>query len=243
MKMYHLKEKIKTKMKKVNEYPRISVNPLCEYVDEATASRRNSIIRQCKTPVSFITKWYNRAEDSLSSYLTNVRDEPAFLSIEADRMRNVIPFDVMEKKYAVASSDALKSFLKYELEVRHKLSSFKPEIAVHNPNHKFILSGVQISLRPELILRDENGKQQLGFVKFYFGKNEPLGKDRGESMACLTKHYFENEFGFNFKSEHCMVLDVYRGEIFTSPRAYKRILANIEAACKEIADRWDKVIV
>ncbi len=234
-------DKNKIKKKRIHENPRISVNLLCEYVDEATASRRNSIIKQSKSPIAFITKWYNRAEDALSYYLSEIRDEPTLLSLEAKRIRGIRSFDEMELKYAIASAEALLAFLKKEAWVRNKLSAFKPEIAVHNPNHKFILSGVQISLRPELILRDKEGKQQLGFVKFYFGKNEELGEDRGELMACLTKYYFEQEFGFSFKNDHCMVLDVYRGEIYTAPKAFKRNIANIEAACREIADRWDKV--
>jgi len=39
------------------------------------------------------------------------------------------------------------------------------------------------------------------------------------------------------------VLEVYRGEVYTAPRAFKRSIGNIEAACKEIADSWDKVEV
>ncbi|WP_144247763.1 hypothetical protein [Mucilaginibacter corticis] len=230
-------------MKKINKDPRLSLNPLCEYVVEATASRRNTIIKQSKTPISFITKWYNQAEDILSFYLASIRDEPIVLSVEANRLRKGIYSDDMEKKYAVASADALKSFLQFELTIREKLASYNLEIAVNDNKHKFILSGVQISLRPELILRDSEGKQQLGFLKLYFSKNEPLSKLRGEAMACLTKHYFEQEFGFNFKSESCLVLDVFNGVLYSSPKAYKRVISNITAACNEIVDRWDKVAV
>jgi len=230
-------------MKKVNENPRISVNPLCEYVTTATASRRYAIIKQSKTPVTFITKWYNRAEESLAAYLSEDRDMPFMLELEAYRLQKAICSSDQEKKYSLASANALMAFLNSEKTVRHILAPFKAEVAIYDPNHKFILNGVQISLRPELILRDDKGKQQLGFLKFYFGKDEALGKDRGELMACLTKHYFETEFGFTLKTEHCMVLDVYRGEMFNAPKAHLRNLANIKAACKEIADRWDRVEV
>ena len=217
------------------------MNPLCEYVEEATASRRNTIIKQCKFPKPFITKWYNDAEDILSFYLSEIRDDPRQLSIEIDRLRTAVYDSEAEKKYAFASASALKSFLKEEESVRRTLDPFKLEMAVNENRHKFILKGVQISLRPELIVRDAEGKAQLGFVKFYFGKDDPLSEARGELMACLLKHYFELEHGFSFKNQHCMVLDVYRSKLFYAPKAYKRRLADIEASLQEISDRWGSI--
>jgi len=219
--------------------PRISVNPLCEYV-EATPSRRNSIIKQCKTPATFITKWYNRAEDILSFYLSEIRDDPKQLSIEIDRLRTS-GYQDMERKYAITSAFSLRSFLKHELAIREMLRPYTLAMSNNDIKHKFMLKGVQISLRPELILRDADGKQQLGFVKFYFGK-EPLSQNRGELMACLIRHYFQLEQGFDFNNQQCIIIDVYTGKIFQAPKSYKRRVADIEASCQEIADRWDRII-
>ena len=218
----------------------MALNPLCEYVSEATASRRNSIIKKSKAPVTFITRWYNKAEDILAYYLSEIRDDPEYLKLEIDRLRTGHHSDEMERKYAITSAFSLRSFLVNELSIRKILSPFRLFIAINDTQHKFILRGVQISLRPELIVRDSLGRQQLGFIKFYFGK-EPLSNARGELMACLTKHYFQLEHGFNFDNQHCMVIDVYRGQIFYAPKAFKRRVADIEASCQEIADRWDKI--
>lgn len=228
---------------KINNEPRISVNPLCEYVVSASATKRNGIIRNCKRPLTFITKWYNTAEELLAFYLSNIRDEPKVLQTEIARIKTKKYADEMEEKYANASAEALHSFLGVELKIREVLAPFSVEMAVNDSKHKFINNGVKISLRPEIILRDCQGKQQLGFVKFYFSKCEPLGKDRGELMACLIKHYFEQEFAFKFKNQHCFVLDVYNGILYTSPNSFKKRISDINAACKEIADRWDRVLV
>jgi len=214
------------------------MNPLCEYVVEATASRRNAIIKRCKFPSTYITKWYNEAEDILAFYLSEIKDDPKQLMIEADRLRTRSYDDDMEKKYAVASASALKSFVTEAEKIRVALELYTLEMSVNENRHKFILKGVQISLRPELIVRDYKGKQQLGFVKFYFGKDDPLSEPRGELMACLLRHYFELEHGLAFKTQHCMVLDVYRGRLFYAPKAFKRRVADIEASLQEIADRW-----
>jgi hypothetical protein len=37
------------------------------------------------------------------------------------------------------------------------------------------------------------------------------------------------------------VLDVFRGELITAPKAFKKRMSDITASCKEIADRWDLV--
>jgi hypothetical protein len=230
----------KRKPVKVYQDPRISVNPLCEYVDDASATRRTSIIKQCKRPVSYITKWYNDAEDILSFYLSKVRNDSKVLSVETQRLKAIAKThpDEMERKFALASATALNSFLAHELDIRTLLSPYHLDIAVNDSKHKFMLCGVQISLRPELILRDQEGKQQLGFVKFYFGKNEALTESRAELIACLTKYYFEQEFAFAFKPQHCLVLDVFTGRLWQAPKAHKRNLSNIEASLREIADRW-----
>lgn len=217
------------------------MNPLCEYVVEATASRRNAIIKRCKFPSAYITKWYNEAEDILAFYLSEIRDDPKQLLIESERLRTASYDDDMERKYAKASSLALRSFLTQEDQVSMALALYTLEMSVNENKHKFMLKGVQISLRPELIVRDSEGKQQLGFVKFYFGKDEPLSESRGELMACLLRHYFELEHGLSFKTQHCMVLDVYRGRLFYAPKAFKRRVADIEASLQEIADRWAMV--
>lgn len=225
---------------RLNKDPRISVNALCEYV-LASPSKRLTILKLCKKPVPFVTNWYNQAEDILSFYLAEIRHDPTVIKVEAGRLRTKSAATDMDKKFNVASAAALLSFLKDEISVRQILSPYILEIAVNDIKHKFVINGVQISLRPELILRDNGGKQQLGFVKFYFGKNDELGQDKGELIAALTKYYFEQEYNFSFKSKDCLVLDVYRGEMYSAPNAYKRSISNIQAALLEIADRWDKI--
>ncbi len=225
---------------KIKKDPRISVNALCEYA-LASPSKRLTILKKCKKPVPYITNWYNQAEDVLSFYLAEIRDDVSVLKVEAGRLRSKKAISPMDKKFNNACADALQAFIKDDKSVRNILSPYKPEIAVNDTKHKFIVNGVQISLRPELILRDLQGKQQLGFVKFYFGKNEELTQEKGELIACLTKYYFEQEYGFTLKSKDCLVLDVYRGEMYSAPNAYKRAIANIKAALSEILDRWDKI--
>jgi hypothetical protein len=220
--------------------PRISLNPLCEYVVDASAARRTAIIKQCKFPASFITKWYNQAEDILSFYLAEIRDDPRQLDIEIGRLKVGHTGDQMEKKYSKASGEILSCFLQHEDRIRHLLEPYHVSSSLNDHSHRFIVNGVQISARPELILRANDQRQHVGFLKLYFGK-EPLSKDRGELMACLLKHYFSTECAIELKNQDCMVMDVARGKIYCSPKTFKRRVDDIKASCIEIAQRWDLI--
>lgn len=233
--------KTKIRSLRVNRFPRISVNPLCEYI-EASASRRTSIIRQSKTLPTFITRWYNQAEDILAFYLSEIRDDSRVLSIEIERLKSLsYTKDENERKYGLASAESLSSFLTYHSNIQELFSKYDVTMAVYDSKHKLSINGVQISIRPELLLRSRVDGKEIGFVKFYFSKMESLSKDRGELMACLGKEYFSRIYSLSFKNSDCIILDVYRGKVFTAPRASVKRIADIEASCQEISDRWDRV--
>lgn len=230
------------KLKQTNKAkrPRISLNPLCEYV-EAGPYRRSSIIKNSKEPPLYITRYYNVGEELLTRYLSQVRDKPIFLRLHSSRLRLLSHNNDSEAKNAKFSSEALLSFLSHEKSIRKKLSAYSIETSLNDNTNKVIINGVQISIRPELLLRDSEGKQQLGFMKLYFSKTEPLTRDRAELIATVGKHYFETEKGIMLNSKHCMVLDVFRGTLFNAPKSFKRRIWDIEAACQEIFDRWDMI--
>ena len=224
----------------INRRPRISVNPLCEYV-LATASKRNTIIKNCKIPPTFMIRYYNQAEDILAFYLSAMRDDLGGIAMEVSRLKNASYKDQNARKNGQTSADALESFLKYETEVNSLLSRYHLKMTLNAKNPKLLIKGVEISLRPELAVYDGLGKSQIGFVKFYFSKSAPLSKTKGELMACLVREFYSKITNQSFKSKDCMILDVYNGKIFTAPNAFLKRMADIECSCQEIADRWDRV--
>jgi len=217
--------------------PRISVNPLCEYV-YATATRRGSIIKNSKEKPTYMTVRYNHAEEILSFYLAQSTVDVKILTDQIYSLNTIKYKSDFEKRCATISAEALSAFLRKESYVKKILSLYKSFMTIEETKHKLIINGVQISIRPEIILRDTLGKQQLGFVKFYFSKSVPLTQERAELIACVGKHYFESEHHLPLLNKNCFVLDVFRGEIFSAPKSHVKRMNDIYASCQEIADRW-----
>jgi len=106
-----------------------------------------------------------------------------------------------------------------------------------------VVAGVEISIRPELILRkDARGGSVIGALKFYLPKTAPLNDISGQYLASLMHWYLEVEFpGESADPRHCFVYDVPSGEVWAGPRSFSRRRSDVEAACEEIASRWSLI--
>lgn len=219
------------------QFPRIGVNPLSEYI-AATPLRRASIIRQAKTPPVYIVKKYNLAEDFLAHYLS-IEEDPRYLKEYIANLRKGPYKNAFEQECGQFSADALDGFLKTGKSLQEQLQQYTRNAVVNEYANKMTLSGVQISFRPEVLIMAPSGKQQVGFVKFYFSKTTPLNEGAAKVTACLGKHYFQKEHDLSLQRDLCIVHDVFRGLWVPAPKAELSHLKNIKAACQEIADRWD----
>ena len=221
--------------------PRIGINPLAQYTDGATATRRSSIIKNAKDKPLFIVRRYNEAEEFLAHFLASGASS-RLLADHITTLRTGFYFKDSDRENASYSADALQAFYKNGLWLPGLLSAYNIDVTVHENAHKTIVEGVQVSLRPELMLRDKKSGEQIGFVKFHFSKTRPLPSSQAELIACFGKHYFESEHTLVFKASNCLVLDVFTGGITQAPKAFAKRLSDIKASCREIADRWHLVV-
>lgn len=220
--------------------PRIAINPLSQYTDGATAIRRASIIKNAKEKPTFLVRRYNEAEEFLAHFLaTGARSQ--LLSDHITTLRTSYYSKDFDKECAQNSADALQAFYINGLWLPGLLSKYAIDVTVHENAHKTIIEGVQVSVRPELILRDKKSGERVGFVKFHFSKTKPIPASQAELVACFGKYYFESEHTLVFKANNCFVLDVFTGEVTQAPKAFAKRLLYIKASCREIADRWHLV--
>ncbi len=221
--------------------PRIGINPLTQYTDGATATRRTSIIKNAKEKPTFIVRRYNEAEEFLAYFLASGASS-RMLTDHISALRTGYYTTDFEKECADHSADALQAFYTTGLWLPGLLSKYTVDATVHENAHKTIVEGVQVSLRPELMLRDKQTGESVGFVKFHFSKTKPIPSSQAELVACFGKFYFESEHTLIFKAQNCFVLDVFTGEVTQAPKAFAKRLSDIKASCKEIADRWHVVV-
>ena len=226
-------------MLKTYKSPRVGIIPLCEY-QAASAVRRTTIIKNAKDVPVYIAKRYEKAEHFLANFLTS-QGESRHLTDYINTLRTDAYKSKFEEDCGHSSADSLSAFHQNGLWVTTLLNSFGLYCSINDHSNKMIVNGVQISFRPEIILRDKDGRQQLGFVKLYFSKTKPLSESSATLITCVGKHYYELEQGLVLQAKNCLILDVFRGTLFDAPKAHKRRLNEVLASCKEIADRWDLI--
>ncbi len=138
-----------------------------------------------------------------------------------------------------ASADAIENFLDtYEL---IEIDDLKVVPADKNTSERMTISGVSVSIRPDAYLEDPITGDIKGAVKLHFPKTTPLNEISAEYVATAMKVYIEQEKKsavVDYKK--CYVIDVSTKQVTHAPKAYKRKMNDITAACEEIEARWKR---
>lgn len=222
---------------RVRDNPRISVNKLAEYLD-APARRRHAIIRDQKYPSDFQVIWYERASSVIVDFLCERITEGDVVAA-VEQMKRVVPTSDSEATKLKNNALALERFLD-----GYAALDFDGlrVVAARNTAPKIEISGVEVSVRPELILKGRyRGKDVGGAVKLYFAKDTPLSDEGGLCLSSLVYFHIEQFHKRKPSRRHSQVLDVFAGHAFEAPTATTARLRNIEAACAEIRDRWPEI--
>lgn len=216
--------------------PRISVNKLGEYISAAPARRRRIVIDQ-KRPRDFIVPRYGAAVEKIVAYLSRKLSERDLLQAIED-LEDDCEGTEWQAQTNQLCADAIGCFLDcLDLLEFDGISLSAPSKA----QAYLKIGGITVSVRPELEMRGRlsRGATSRGFLKLYFSKTYPLDDQSGTAVATCLRQYAEEMFSTaEVDNQLCLVVDVFAGKIFAAPRAYKRRLRDIEAACEEISRAW-----
>lgn len=221
----------------VYESPRMSLKLICEYVT-ATPSRRNTIIRNSCLVPTYIAKRYNLASEVITRYLAIQENDLSLLRDQILVIKSSKYKSENERSMAYSSAEALVAFLNHGNSLTSIFNGFKLEQSNYFNYHKLNIEGVEISVRPELIIRSAITNDIIGFIKLHFAKTIPLDADTANLITCLGRNYFNETHSLNLAEKNCFVIDVFRGEISSAPKSFKKRMADVVASCREIADRW-----
>ena len=220
-------------MTTLRENPRISVNKLSEYIT-ALPNRRRTIVKQQKRPPSVIVPYYKEAEKIILDYLVSFNGNEEWLNTKTQELLDKTVTSDWEETRRDICIDAVDSFAEFVSDLN--FSGLRCVAGDPNPE-KLNIEGVQVSIRPEIYLQDNDGNVN-GCVKLVFGKGRELSEDEAKyTGTCLQRWMIEF---FNI-SEHklCFVVDIFGRKYHIAPKAYKKRLSDIEAACQEISRAWD----
>lgn len=223
---------------RVRAAPRMSVNKLGEYM-VASASRRRGLIREQKRPRDFVVARYAEVYAAVREFLVSGGVDIAILERAVTRLENTSSTTEWQEQDRQLSIEAIDSFA--ELSEGLDLSGYVAMPADSDPP-QLSLSGVSVSVRPDLILQAArpDGSSAFGAIKLCITKNSTLGDEAGLYVATTVHQYLTDclrPAGFS-EANACMVIDLFARAIHVAPRSFRRRRADIEAACEEIARAW-----
>jgi hypothetical protein len=213
--------------------PRLSVNKLAEYM-EANPLRRRQIVIDAKNPEPFKVTRYSDARKALRAYIiSNYNDDVLRHGLEY--IKGKVPTSDWQRDDQLNSTMALQIALDSDFP---NLRGYEPspldvDSAIININ------GLDVSVFPDVLLRHKvNGN--VGCIKLHIAKTTSLEDKCLKHVATILQHYLER-VGDPSKvdGEACFAVDVFSGCYEAAPKAYKRVLARIEAACEEVCLRWN----
>ena len=103
--------------------------------------------------------------------------------------------------------------------------------------------GVDVSVRPDVIVRSSSGGNRIGAIKLVFAKTVPVGEEAGAYIsAALAEHLTRICPDSVVNRAWCQVVDVMHGKVIGAPRTLRNRVADIEAACEEIGSSWRRAL-
>ena len=232
-------------MPEVRVNARLSINKLGEYL-EASAGRRERILRDQKFPKEVVVLYYKEAADAICEYIRSGFDV-ASLDKQYQELGEKPTTTVRQVKRL---NDCLQAFEKFhnlsETELISKLDGFRILSAPMAPKEGTIsIEGVEVSLRPEFYIRgtDKRGNEIKGLLKLYISRNQPLTKYTAEAIAAVSMEHLGCLSDPPGRPDASIVLvaDVFAQAIYVAPKSTKRLMQDVTAACREIARSWEQI--
>jgi hypothetical protein len=216
-------------------FPRISVNKLGEYMT-ASVIRRRSILDDQKHPAFFQVIRYSPAERAVIEWMES-RFDPSVLARHKEALRSkpiLSEYDAQQVALCLEAIDhAGRIPVRQFPGIRYERCAFRGYLEV---------AGVDVSVRPELTVADRTrrGEPRFGFVKLCFSRSYPLTEAGAAYVGTVAQ---ELAAGIpDAAKPHpslALVVDVFQERVFVGPTSTRRRLSEIEAACEEIAGRWE----
>jgi hypothetical protein len=223
--------------KRINFDPRISLNKLGEFLT-TNPSRRRRILMDQKYPNTFIVARYNDAEDSISKYISSDTNDLSILDRNLQELESKNVTTEWEAQTRSLNYEAIDTFYDFTDELEFQNCTFCR--VNKNSITPMSFGNVTISVRPEiLVYHDSKDIKQIGAIKLYFSKNNSLTQQSGEYIASMLMEYLRKTENDHVPlNKLCCVIDVFAQQIYFAPASYKRRMADVTAACQEIAAIW-----
>ena len=222
----------------VRSEPRITVVGLARILSTRSAIARSTILKDQKRPKEYKTTYYKPFLDAIHDFIAAGGDDKTVL--EYARLQILAKPASKDFHHQVSRDNALamESFMNLLPGLPMDFSKAQPGLQMPP---KIIISGVAISLRPEIVaLNSGLGGNTVGAAKIFLSKTAPLNIDSGSIVSLLLERFSEEyqaQYGAT-DPKACIVLDVFNQSYYGVPKAKKQRSKELTAACDEIKAMW-----
>jgi hypothetical protein len=236
---------------RVNRKPRFPVLSLGEYMT-ADDGPRETMRRNMKYERISPTILYSKLQRSVASFLASpIRDRRILdrckTELEAEQQNARTPKAAENAVYAIRALETFERSLN-SLPVGGMSLTLAPIYPAH------MIEGVKVSIQPTALIavarpRGKNlrGALIVDTAKGLAPKTDEVAGRMTEAMMhaayLLHEQVAAGVIGGEERpsTDHCMVFHSYRQELVVSPSNYKRLLKNVEAACRDVAAAWNAI--
>jgi hypothetical protein len=210
---------------------KLTLKGLAKYIASSPAAQRK-ILQDFKYPAAdepfAMRVYYREAMDCLKQYIRQQRS-PEWLREQAHQLTSTL--DGQSPK----SIERLRQNARAVLLFEQLFRATGVEI-IDTPRFRLTFHGVTISVVPDLYLLDGTRKK---LVKIQFGGK----KLADQSVRVITQCMREaaNAGGHDLAASSCVYMDLPRETVHSAPRAGKRTLQDVKAACETISQIWESI--
>ncbi len=224
--------------------PSISVNKLAEYI-ESKGARQRSILSDRKYPdPDFSMGMYHReATEAVASYIVDGAIDPLPINRQMQSLSQKTSEKVGTARRINANIDSLERFAGMLDDV--DLMGAEPTHGAHAPP-KLTFHNVEISVRPDIILRGDGpkGKKLVGAWKFHFSKTRPHTEASAGYVSAIVQEYCRLHIAAAdeiVNPTYCKVIDVASGQVFPGVKATTQRMKDVAAECQNISGLWPTI--
>jgi hypothetical protein len=225
-----------------NNPPSISVNKLGEYV-VSRGSRQREILKDRKFPQDYKGMYHKEAAEAVALCLASNLEDLSPLTRTRRALEQRTSEKVGTQRRINSNIDAIEAFDS----LLDSIDFFggAPELGPHS-SPKMVRHGVQISVRPEIILRGRGGKTKkelIGAIKVHFSRTRPLNEESAGYVSAIVQEYCREQLATREEvyAPYCFVIDLGSMQVYPGVRSIVQRMKDVEAECRNIPALWASI--
>lgn len=237
-------DELEVKVIKIVKEPKMSLKRFSQYM-VATEVGKKRIIEKSKYPGGYIPKFYEMARKVICDvFSANFEDFDVYFD-EFKRQASTFKKDAIKypsnkdpHKNRMCSASGLEQIIAMSIQLSPILTNYTLNSNLTQRKDSITKNGLKIGAMADMLLFENAGATQVGFLKFNFTK-KALTKQEAITTISVLKAFFEKK-GVKLDLSACFLIDAFAWRVYTASHQ-PDIKDSLNKACIEIVQAWDLI--